>query len=103
MTRPCLECGALSDQSLCPVHRHRVRSTPGSTGARQAAFRAAVLARAEYRCQAVEDGARCGVTDSALLEAHHLAKPRDGGGSDPCNGVCLCGHHHHCVEAESDE
>ena len=33
-----------------------------------------------------------------LLEAHHLARLRDGGANDPSNGVCVGRHHHRAVE-----
>jgi 5-methylcytosine-specific restriction enzyme A len=57
-----------------------------------------VLVAAEYRCQAIENGTRCDVTDPALLEAHHLKPVRDGGTNDPSNGVALCRRHHRAVE-----
>jgi hypothetical protein len=55
MMRPCITCGVLVENaSRCALHAKRPHNTPGRTGARQAAFRDAVLAAADYCCQAVE-------------------------------------------------
>ena len=100
MVRPCITCGVLVENaSRCALHAKRPRNTPGRAG--QAAFRDEVVAAAEYRCQAVENGTRCDVTDSALLEAHHLKRLRDRGTNDTSNGVCLCRHNDRKVEAAS--
>jgi hypothetical protein len=100
--RPCLKCGALtSDGSYCDRHLPPgTRQTPGrGSGGQAAAFREAVLKLAGYRCEAIEDGERCTVTDLALLEAHHVHALRDGGTGDPwLNGVALCRSHHRQVE-----
>jgi hypothetical protein len=99
MLRPCITCGVLVESaSGCALHAKRPRSTPGRTGAGQAAFRDAVLAAAEYRCQATENGVRCGLTDPPLLDAHHLKRLCGGGTNGPSNGVCVCRHHHRAVE-----
>jgi predicted restriction endonuclease len=59
-----------------------------------------VLARAEYRCQAVENGARCDVRGEEHLQAHHVEGLCVGGSNDPAaNGVALCRSHHARVEA----
>lgn len=60
------------------------------------AWRAAVLQRAGYRCEAVEHGVRCGKAEPAhRLFADHVEERRDGGASlDPANGQALCGRHH---------
>jgi predicted restriction endonuclease len=60
-----------------------------------------VLRRAGYRCQAVENGARCDVTGAENLHAHHITGLRVGGTNDPANGVALCRPHHGRVEAAS--
>ncbi|MCA0032739.1 HNH endonuclease signature motif containing protein [Mesorhizobium sp. B263B2A] len=59
------------------------------------AWRTAVLQRAGYRCQAIEDGKRCHVSAPARLFADHIVERKDGGAPlDPRNGQCLCGSHH---------
>jgi 5-methylcytosine-specific restriction protein A len=59
------------------------------------AWREAVLRRAGYRCEAVENGLRCKVSAPARLFADHIVERRDGGAAlDPANGQCLCGSHH---------
>jgi len=59
------------------------------------AWRAAVLRRAGYRCEAVDDGKRCEVRAPARLFADHIIERKDGGAPlDPANGQCLCGSHH---------
>ena len=60
------------------------------------AFRNAVLSRAGFRCEWVENGERC---DKAAprhrLYADHIKERRDGGDPfDPKNGMCLSGSHH---------
>lgn len=59
------------------------------------AWRAAVLKRAGYRCEAVEAGVRCAVRAPSRLFADHIIERRDGGSPlDLSNGQCLCGSHH---------
>lgn len=59
-------------------------------------WRDLVLARANYRCQAVDNGQRC--TRAApryRLFADHRVELRDQGAAlDPNNGMALCAHHH---------
>lgn len=59
-------------------------------------WRAQVLTRAGYRCEAVnEDGKRCSVAAPDTLFADHIMERFDGGALfDPDNGQCLCGSHH---------
>jgi 5-methylcytosine-specific restriction protein A len=59
-------------------------------------FRQAVLQRAGYRCEAIENGSRCGKAAPAhRLFADHIKEIQDGGDKlDPVNGQCLCGSHH---------
>jgi 5-methylcytosine-specific restriction protein A len=59
------------------------------------AWRSAVLRKAGWRCEAVEDGKRCEVKAPARLFADHIVERKDGGAPlDPRNGQCLCGSHH---------
>jgi len=59
------------------------------------AWRATVLRRADYRCEAIDDGKRCEVRAPARLFADHIRERKDGGAPlDPANGQCLCGSHH---------
>lgn len=59
------------------------------------AWRAEVLRRAGYRCEAVDDGRRCRVSAPSRLFADHIRERKDGGAPlDPANGQCLCGRHH---------
>jgi len=60
------------------------------------AWRLAVLRRAGYQCEAIEDGVRCDkAAPDHRLFADHINERRDGGALfDPANGQCLCGHHH---------
>jgi hypothetical protein len=59
-------------------------------------FRDAVLARASYRCDWVENGERCArAAPRHRLFADHIKERQDGGDPfDPANGQCLCGSHH---------
>ena len=103
--RPCIRCGQLIPTgSYCPEHdpreqrnRSRRRVTPGRTK-QQEAFRAAVLARAGYQCQWVENGVRCAVVGAERLTAHHLRKLREMPTYDPARGMCLCQPHHREAE-----
>ena len=66
------------------------------------AWRASVLSRAGYRCQAIDDGKRCEVRAPARLFADHIHERKDGGAPlDPANGQCLCGSHHTRKTAEA--
>lgn len=59
------------------------------------AWRAAVLERAGYRCEAIDHGERCQVRAPARLFADHIVERRDGGAPlSMANGQCLCGSHH---------
>ena len=59
------------------------------------AWRAEVLRRANYRCEAIDNGRRCDVTAPARLFADHIKERKDGGAAlDVANGQCLCGKHH---------
>jgi hypothetical protein len=60
------------------------------------AFRHAVLSRAGYRCEWIEDGKRREkAAPRHRLFADHIKERRDGGDPfDPNNGMCLCGSHH---------
>jgi hypothetical protein len=95
MWRPCIVCGALSTESRCPKHWRR-RVTPGRRTRPQTAFREAVLARAEHRCQWVENGKRC--TETERLTAHHLEPFRETQSYDPKDGIALCTPHHRLAE-----
>jgi len=59
-------------------------------------WRAAILARAGYRCEAVDDDRRCGkAAPHHRLYADHIAELKDGGSlTDLSNGQCLCRSHH---------
>jgi predicted restriction endonuclease len=101
VTCPCLVRSAGRGRFTVRAAREASRDPRPVALARQAAFRDAVLAAAEYRCQAIEHGIRCDVTDPPLLDAHHLKRLCDGGTNDTSNGVCLCRHHDRKVEAAS--
>lgn len=61
------------------------------------AFRAAVLERAGFRCEYVEEGKRCWRSEANghRMFADHIVERSDGGALyDPANGRCLCGVHH---------
>jgi len=59
-------------------------------------FRIAVLKRAGFRCEWIEDGRRCSKSaPQHRLFADHIRERRDRGDpTDPSNGMCLCGSHH---------
>ena len=60
-------------------------------------FRAIVLERAGYRCEAVDShGHRCErAGPEHRLYADHIRELVDGGSlTDPANGQCLCASHH---------
>lgn len=72
------------------------RADPELLTAEHKAWRKAVLERAGYRCQAIENGQRCtkAAPDHRLF-ADHIVERKDGGAKlDPANGRCLCGSHH---------
>lgn len=59
------------------------------------AWRQAVMHRAGWRCEAVENGYRCTAAHPVRLFADHIAERKDGGAAlDPDNGMALCGTHH---------
>ena len=59
------------------------------------AWRQAVMHRAGWRCEAVENGYRCTAAHPVRLFADHIAERKDGGAAlDPDNGMALCGAHH---------
>lgn len=60
------------------------------------AWRAAVIANAGGRCEAVESGVRCAKAKPFnRMFADHRIELRDGGAPfDPANGQCFCGSHH---------
>jgi len=73
------------------------RADPFYHEPRHKQFRGMVLARAGYRCEALDaQGNRC--TKAApehRLFADHIDERKDGGEFyDPANGQCLCGSHH---------
>lgn len=53
-----------------------------------------VKRRAGYRCEWVENSARCDVKAPARLFADHPHERRDGGSLVGQRGLCLCGSHH---------
>lgn len=58
-------------------------------------WREQVIARADYRCEAIENGKRCETAAPARLFADHIVERKDGGAlTDVSNGQCLCGRHH---------
>jgi 5-methylcytosine-specific restriction enzyme A len=59
-------------------------------------WRDAVLARAGWRCEAIDGGVRCNRRSPPdRLFADHIRELSDGGAPlDPANGQCLCGSHH---------
>jgi 5-methylcytosine-specific restriction protein A len=98
--RPCIRCGVLVESgSYCPRHqpvrRNRWNVTRGS-GGQAAKFRRAVLQRAGYQCEAIENGLRCQAIEG--LEAHHLIPLSKGGTDAVTNGVLLCRRHHRQIE-----
>lgn len=60
------------------------------------AFRSAVLKRAGWRCEVVENGVRCPNRHPRFkLYADHIKERQDGGDLfDPENGLCRCASHH---------
>ena len=69
------------------------------------AWRARVVTRADFRCEAIEQGHRCGrAWPEHRLYADHIRELRDGGKAfDLNNGQCLCASHHELktIEARS--
>jgi hypothetical protein len=103
MLRPCLRCGALSTRgSYCRLHApsYSKRNPARGNGWDATKFRRAVLMRAGYRCEAVENGVRCEVRGPGNLQAHHVAKITEGGDPhDPRGGRALCHRHHRLIDA----
>lgn len=89
MLKPCLDCGALSDQSRCRRHRGDTGRGRARSRSAQAKFRRVVLARAGVRCQGVDAGERCAVIGPHNLHAHHT----EPGNNDPATGLALCERH----------
>jgi 5-methylcytosine-specific restriction protein A len=61
------------------------------------AWRRAVLDRAGWRCEWIEDGKRCEASAATgdRMFADHVVERADGGALlDPANGCVLCGSHH---------
>lgn len=60
------------------------------------AWRARVVERAGYRCEAIDNGRRCGkARPEHRMYADHIRELRDGGQPfDLSNGQCLCASHH---------
>jgi hypothetical protein len=94
--RACLDCAR-----RCPPGRTRCERCDGGGGgwshnrdqAAQAAFRKALIARADGRCEEVDEltGERCTETDD--LRACHLVPLSEGGGYDPSEGKLRCRRH----------
>ena len=81
MLKPCLQCGALSDQSRCPRHRRRSRD---------------VL---RFRRRMLRQGAdTCVVYGRTPVVAHHPI-PLSEGGTDDQTPMPLCAKHHADVHA----
>ncbi len=61
-------------------------------------FRIAVLTRAGWQCQAVDEhGQRCPIKSD--LQAHHLTLFREDPNYDPARAIALCRKHHAQVSA----
>ncbi len=96
--KPCVTCGVLlMSGSHCSKHspKNIKRPTPGRSG--QTAFASAVLLNAGHRCEAVEDGVRCAVTQH--LQVHHIVRLRVSRSMDPAGGGALCRRHHALASA----
>jgi hypothetical protein len=93
----CAECGALSDQARCPLHRRGANAhwSKGRDRTAQDKFRKALIRMYGMRCAAVVDGVRCPVTTG--LQAHHTQPGND----DPRTGALLCTEHHRAVDAHA--
>lgn len=93
----CLSCGCHvpRGQSYCGAHRPIRRGS----GAARERFRREVMRRAGGRCQCIENGKRCPVTDPAQLEAHHVRALFDGGENAASNGLLVCKAHHAILTA----
>lgn len=73
------------------------RADPELLTAEHRQFRAIVLERAGFRCEWIENGARCPASHARgdRLIADHITERTDGGALfDPLNGKCLCWPHH---------
>lgn len=95
--KACTVCGALSQESCCPLHRRPVNAhwSKDRDRAAQARFRRALIRLYGMRCAALVDGVRCPVTTG--LQAHHTQPDND----DPRTGVLLCGPHHAAVDSKA--
>jgi len=88
-------------RKVTPSTRFHVR-LPGKTvspellTADHRAWRQAVLKRAGYRCEVIENGMRCNRrAPASKLIADHVKERRDGGALlDLRNGMCVCMPHH---------
>jgi hypothetical protein len=95
--RYCRRCQRQHSERHCPTCPPKRGKNPTS----QQRFRKDVLANAGYRCQWVENGTQCTVTDP--LEAAHRVGYADGGSDGPTNGLALCKPHHIAFErAQAD-
>jgi hypothetical protein len=93
--RPCLQCGALTTGTYCPVCNPRSAAghwTANRDRATQARFRRLVLQAAGGRCQYVANGRRCTTTNG--LQAHHTQPGND----NPATGIALCRPHHRTID-----
>jgi hypothetical protein len=97
LLKSCAECGALSDQARCPLHRRGANAhwSKGRDRTAQDKFRKALIRMYGMRCAAVVDGVRCPVTTG--LQAHHTQPGND----DPRTGALLCTEHHRAVDAHA--
>jgi predicted restriction endonuclease len=86
MKRACPRCGKPTTGRYCPAHNgNHTGWSPNRDRARQAAFRTALIAREDGRCQI------CGTTQD--LRACHIIPLSRGGTYDPTNGRLLCKTH----------
>ena len=78
------------------VARERKTADPFYLSPEYRAWREAVVARAGRRCEAIENGTRCGKAEPQhRLFADHIVEVVDGGARFAAsNGQCLCGRHH---------
>lgn len=84
-------------QRLASVHN--VRANARYSNQQHRMFRKIVLDRAGHRCQAIDNGKRCRVTER--LQAHHLVRLQTQTNYDPNKGVALCPKHHAIAEKQA--